>query len=193
MASQAGTTLSRIPWRPLGWGAAVALLLLPLIAMQFTKEVVWTLADFMVFGVMLLMVVIPLELVARVSSSWSYRGAAALALFGMFLTIWANLAVGIVGSENNPANQLFFAALLVGIAGSVVARLRPRGMALAMVATAASLGLAFLIASSGATDEPWVKHSVEAVGTSIFALFFLGSAALFRRSARHQLSEDRPA
>ena len=185
MASKAeGSVLSRIPWRLIGWGAAVALLLLPLIAMQFSKDVVWTLGDFIAFGVMLLMVGVPLELAARLSSNWSYRGGAALALLGMFLTIWANLAVGIVGSENSPANQLFFVALLVGLAGAAMARFRAAGMAKAMVATAAALGLAFVIASSGATDEPMVKHSVEAIGTSIFAALFLASAALFRKASR---------
>ena len=39
--------------RLLAWGAAAALLLLPLVAMQFTEEVNWTVFDFLVFGSML--------------------------------------------------------------------------------------------------------------------------------------------
>jgi hypothetical protein len=180
----ASEVLRRLPWRPIGWGAAVALLALPFVAMQFTREINWTAGDFITIGAMLLAVGIPLELVARASNSWSYRGAALLALLGGFLTVWANLAVGIVGSENNPANQLFFAALLVGIVGTIVARARAKGMALAMVATAAAQGAAFAIASMGPTDEPTVKHGVEAIGTGVLAVLFLGSAALFRRAAR---------
>ena len=184
MASDVVGTLNKVPWRAIGWGAAVALLTLPFVAMQFTSDVNWTASDFIVFGVMLLMVGVPLELVARASPDWSYRGGAVLALLGMFLTIWADLAVGIVGSENNPANQLFFGALLIGIAGTLIARFRAKGMALAMVVTAAALGVVFVIAVNGPTDEPFVPHIREAIGTVFFALLFLGSAALFQRAAR---------
>jgi hypothetical protein len=184
MASRPDNGVGGVPWRAIGWGGAAALLALPFIAMQFTRDVVWTLSDFVAFGVMLLMIGIPLELAVRTSRNWSYRGGALLALVGMFLTIWANLAVGIVGSEGNPANMWFFGALLVGIVGSGIARFRPNGMAIAMVATAASMGVAFAIAVMGPTDEPNVSHWLELAGTSVFAALFLGSAALFRKAAR---------
>ena len=179
----ASEVLKRVPWRPLGWGAAAALLILPFVAMQATKEVAWTASDFIAFGVMLLAVGLPLELVARASSNWYYRGAAALALLGAFLTVWANLAVGIVGSEHNSANLLFFAALLVGIVGTILVRGKANGMALVMVATAAALSVAFVIAVSGPTDEPFVPHGPELIGTAVFAALFLASAALFRKAA----------
>jgi len=180
----ASEVLRRVPWRAIGWGGGVALLALPFVAMQFTREVNWTASDFVVFGAMLLAVGIPLELAARASRSWSYRGAALLALVGGFLTVWANLAVGIVGSEDNPLNLLFFGALLVGIAGSIAARGKAKGMALAMVATAAALGVAFVFATLVPTDEPNVPHMRELIGTSLFAALFLGSAALFRKASR---------
>ena len=116
MASDVAGRMARVPWRVIGWGGAGLLLALPFVAMQFQATGVnWGLADFAVFGLMLLMVGIPLELAARANEGWWYRAGAALALLGMFLTAWANLAVGIVGSEDNPANMLFFAALLVGV------------------------------------------------------------------------------
>jgi drug/metabolite transporter (DMT)-like permease len=176
--------LGRMPWRAIGWGGAAALLALPFLAMQFTNEVVWTASDFVAIGVMLLMVGIPLEVAVRMSPSWSYRAGAALALLGAFLTVWANLAVGIVGSNDNPANLLFFGALLIGGAGAIVARFRARGTDLAMAATAAALGVAFVIAVSGPTDEPNVPHWRELIGTSAFAALFLASSALFCKASR---------
>jgi hypothetical protein len=170
-------------WRFFGWGVAGALLLLPLVAMQFTPEVNWTASDFIVWGIMLGTVGGLFELAVRLSPLPSYRVGFGLALLGAFLVTWVNLAVGIVGSEENPANQLFFLALLVGIIGAGIARLRASGMAKAMAAVAVSLWVAFAIALAGPTDEPWVRHSVEFAGTSIFALLFLGSAALFRKAA----------
>ena len=180
---------SGIPWRIIGWGGAVALLATPFVAMRFTTEVDWSLADFIVMGLMIAIVGGLLELAIRSSSNWSYRGAAGLALLGGFLLTWANLAVGIVGSENNPANQLFFVALLLGIAGCVAARGKADGMARAMLTTAIAIVAAFALAESGARDEPMVKPLVEGVGTSIFVFLFLGSAALFRRVA-HQSSSS---
>ena len=86
-------------------------------------------------------------------------------------------------AKHNPANLWFFGALLVGIVGSCIARFRASGMSVAAFATAISLWLAFAIAWTSPTDEPFVSHGVEFAGTSVFALMFLGSAALFRRSA----------
>lgn len=177
-------TKTGFPWRMVGWSAAVALLAMPFIAMRFTSEVNWTAIDFIFAGVLFGVIGGAFELAVRASSSRFYRGGAALALLGTLLTIWANLAVGIVGSEDNLANMWFFAALLVGIAGAIIARFRASGMSLATFATAVSLWIAFAIASLGPTDDPWVRHGIELAGTSICALLFVGAAALFRKAAQ---------
>ena len=178
----------RYPWRVIGWGGAVSLLLLPFVVMQFSREMNWGAEDFIFVGVVIGTVGLLFELAVRVSSSWSYRAAFGLALLGMVLVVWANVAVGIVGSDNRPENFWFFAALLVAIVGAAVARLRAKGMAWAMAATAAALWIAFAVAVSGPTDEPHVPHSLEFIGISVFALMFLASAALFRRVAQSSSS-----
>jgi hypothetical protein len=174
-------------WRFVGWGVAAALLLLPLLAMQFTPEVNWTASDFIVWGIMLGTVGGLFELAVRLSPLPSYRIGFGLALLGAFLVTWVNLAVGIVGSDNNPANQLFFLALLVGIIGAGIARLRAGGMAHAMLATAAALGIAFVVAQMGPRDVLWVPASREALGSGLFALVFIGSALLFRKAAAQRV------
>lgn len=174
-----------VPWRLIGWGGAIALLAAPFIAMQVNAEGVnWTLSDFIFAGALIGIVGGLLELAIRASSNASYRAGAGLALLGLFLVTWVNLAVGIVGSENNAANLWFFGALAVGIVATAVARGKASGMSVAMLATAASLGIAFTIAVMGPTDEPFVPHIRELLGTGVFAGLFLASAALFRRSAR---------
>jgi peptidoglycan/LPS O-acetylase OafA/YrhL len=178
----------RYPWRIIGWGGAVALLLLPFVVMQFSQQMNWGAEDFIFVGVVIGTVGLLFELAVRVSSNWSYRAAFGLALLGIVLVVWANVAVGIVGSDDNPNNALFFWALLLGVAGAAVARLRAHGMAWAMAATALALWIAFAVAVAGPTDEPHVPHSLEFIGISTFALIILASAALFRRVAQSSSS-----
>jgi ABC-type Mn2+/Zn2+ transport system permease subunit len=74
------------------------LLLIPLVAMQFTKEVDWSLLDFVVMGVLLLGTGLLCELVLRrVKTTGSRIVLLAVVLFAFFL-IWAELAVGIFGT-----------------------------------------------------------------------------------------------
>ncbi len=74
------------------------LLLIPLIAMQFTDEVSWTLFDFIVAGVLLLATGLMCEFVIRKVNKIEYRIAICLAILAAFLLIWAELAVGIFGT-----------------------------------------------------------------------------------------------
>jgi energy-converting hydrogenase Eha subunit A len=78
---------------------AVAMLLcIPLVAMQFTNEVVWTLSDFIIAGILLLGTGIVIEVIARnVKEKRAKIGMVAGTLIVLVL-VWAELAVGIFGS-----------------------------------------------------------------------------------------------
>lgn len=175
------------PWRIAGWGAAVLLLAAPFVAMQLHAQGVnWSRGDFIVMGAMLGTVGGLIELAVRMSPNRWYRGGVGLGVLGAFLLVWVNLAVGIVGSEHNPNNQLFFVALLMAVAGAIGARFRAAGMARAMLTTAIAVVIAFALAELDQRDEPMVRPLVEAIGTSIFVMLFLGSAWLFRRAAAEE-------
>jgi hypothetical protein len=64
----------------------------------------------------------------------TYKAAVFIAILVVFLLFWINAAVGIIGNENNPANLMYFTVILVGMIGAWFFRLRPRGMAITMVA-----------------------------------------------------------
>ena len=85
-------------WRTAVWSGAAALLLLPAVAMQFTREVNWDGFDFAVFGAMLLLACGTYELGTRMSRNRHYRAATAIAVVSGFLLVWINLAVGILGN-----------------------------------------------------------------------------------------------
>lgn len=65
------------------------LLLIQLIAMQFTDEVNWTLSDFLVAGVLLLGTGLMCELVLRKVNDIRLRIAICVALLAMLLVVWA--------------------------------------------------------------------------------------------------------
>ena len=77
---------------------AALLLLVPLIAMQFTNEVDWSLFDFVIAGVLLLGTGLLCELVIRKVKKIEYRIAICAALLIVLFLIWAELAVGIFGT-----------------------------------------------------------------------------------------------
>ena len=74
------------------------LLLIPLIAMQFTNEVNWTLFDFVAAGVLLLGTGLLCELVIRKVTNIKYRIAICAVLLAALLLVWLELAVGIFGT-----------------------------------------------------------------------------------------------
>ena len=77
----------------------VAILLsIPLIAMQFTNEVSWTILDFVVIGILLLSIGFICELTIRKVSKIKHRIAICITILVVFLLIWAELAVGIFGT-----------------------------------------------------------------------------------------------
>jgi hypothetical protein len=167
------------PWRMAGWGAAAALLATPLVAMQFTQEVDWDETDFLVMGALIGLAGGLMELAVRLSRSWAYRAGFGIAVLGGFLTVWSNLAVGIVGNEDNPFNAWFFGLLVAGLLGALIAQGRARGMALTMgVMAAAQVGL-FVLA--------WVIEAAQHVRPALFFMpFWLTSAGLFASAARER-------
>ena len=80
------------------FGVALLILLLPLIAMQFTNEVNWSLFDFIIAGVLLFGMGILLDLILSKVNKIGYRIALVIALFILLILIWAELAVGIFGT-----------------------------------------------------------------------------------------------
>jgi hypothetical protein len=169
-------------WRTVAWTGAALMLLLPWVAMQFTDEVNWSVTDFLVAGALIAGTGLAFELAAGTTANHAYRAAVGLALAAAFLLIWLNLAVGIIGTEDNPLNLMFGAVLAAGIIGAIIGRWQPVGMARAMLAAAlAQLLVAVIAPAAGAGSMAPVWWL-----TGCFAAMWLGSAWLFRQAAREQ-------
>ncbi|WP_299685569.1 hypothetical protein [uncultured Dokdonia sp.] len=74
------------------------LLLIPLIAMQFTNEVRWTFTDFMIAGILLLGLGSLIELIILNVQNRNYKVLFYILLLVAFLLLWVELSVGIFDS-----------------------------------------------------------------------------------------------
>lgn len=163
--------------------ATALILVVPLVAMQFSDEVDWGAGDFIIMGMLLFCTGLTYVLISRMSDSIAYRAAVAIAVVTGLLLVWVNLAVGIIG-EPGGVNLVYFAVLQIGIIGAAVARLKPNGMARSLYATAIAQALVPVIAL--VADRPSLDEPPGIVGAFIlngfFVVMFVVSASLFRQA-----------
>ncbi|RMF60991.1 MAG: hypothetical protein D6746_06115 [Bacteroidetes bacterium] len=115
-----------------------------------------------------------------------YRMAVVVALVAAVLLLWVSQGVGIIGADGDPANRMYFGVLAVGLIGAVLAWLRPRGMARALVATAVAQGAVTVVALAGGMGRPWSGPLEGVLLNGFFIALFLVSAWLFRQAARDE-------
>ncbi|UOR04159.1 hypothetical protein MUN82_14540 [Hymenobacter aerilatus] len=162
--------------------AALCLLSIPFVVAQFNNGVVWTLANFIIAGILLLGAGLLYLLVASTARNGTYRLAAGVAVAATFLLVWGNLAVGFIGNENNPANLLYIGVLAVGFIGAVVAQLQPLGMAKAIFAAALTQFAVPFVALSIWRPELTLGVLWVIVLNTLFAGIWVMSGWLFRRA-----------
>ena len=80
------------------YGIPAMLLVLPLVAMQFTKEVNWTLSDFVIGGILLFGTAGIIDFVLRKVKSRRNRIILSVSVLLVLMLIWAELAVGLFGT-----------------------------------------------------------------------------------------------
>lgn len=74
------------------------ILLIPLIAMQFTNEVNWNSLDFVAMGILLTATGLLCEIVLRKVKAVKSRYILCAIILLVFCLVWAELAVGIIGT-----------------------------------------------------------------------------------------------
>lgn len=167
------------------------ILAVPLVAMQFSPDVKWGPIDFVAAAALLLGTGFTYELVAKRGGHGAYRAAVGIALAAALILVWINLAVGIIGDEDHPANAMYLGVIAVGLIGAVIAQLEARGMSRALFAAAIAQALVPIVSlivwnpTDSSSPGSWGSPGVLGVFclNSFFALLFVGSALLFRRAA----------
>jgi hypothetical protein len=177
-------------WRIARWSIVAVLLLLPLVAMQFTDDVNWTLSDFLVAAVLLGGATGTYELLSLRSSRATYRFAAGAAILTSLLLVWVIGAVGLIGAEGDPFDLAYGGVLAVALLGSTIAGLKSPGMMRAMFATALAQVLVVVVALIVGKQHSEASSVGEIVGANgFFIVLWVWSALLFRLDAQQQASE----
>jgi lysylphosphatidylglycerol synthetase-like protein (DUF2156 family) len=121
----------------------------------------------------------------------AYLAAAGLAFATAFSLFWLIGAVGVIGESGDRADMLYLGVFAVGIVGSVVARLRPWGMARVLLAMALATALVAVIAIVAGEHRSPVTSVGEILGVNaMFVALFAGAAWLFRFAAPRRRPRD---
>lgn len=171
--------------------ATAFLLLIPLIAMQFSNEVVWTLSDFILAGILLFSTGLTYKLITKKSENPAYRIAIGFALFAGLFLIWSNLAVGIIGSENNDINLWYYGIIVIGILGAFMGNFSAKGMERTLYAMAVVQAIITIIALLTDMDQLAGSSVLRILAVNgFFIMLFVASALLFRYAKQKQLSAN---
>lgn len=163
--------------------ATACLLLIPLAASLWLDTFNWGLLDFVVTAAILFVAGLSFDLITRRSGSAIYRAAFFVAIGTAAFLFFSNLAVGVIGSEDEPANLMYPAVIAVAAIGAILARFRPAGMARAMfaaaLAQASTIAIALLL---GMQYLPGVTVPELFMVNGFFMMGWIVAGLLFRRA-----------
>ena len=74
------------------------ILMIPFIGMQFSNEVNWTSSDFVIMGILLFITGLAINFAISKLKTRKSKIIACAIILGIFLLIWAELAVGVFGT-----------------------------------------------------------------------------------------------
>lgn len=153
---------------------AAGITLLPLCASAFVEDWHWGPSGFLVFGAFVFIAALGYQAVANNANSRAYKFAAGLAVTTTFILMWTNF---VLAADANTANLIFLCVVPIGIIGAVIARLKPRGMALTLAGM--TIAQLLLIVSNPSA----ALGAVPVIGLNgVYAVLFGASALLFRHS-----------
>ena len=128
--------------------------------------------------------------IVQKSASTYYRLATAVAVATVLFLILAAGALGIIGDGDH--DRIYAGVLVVAGVGSLIARLRPAGMAVALTATALAQALVTLTAFLAGLHEGASVIDILGINAMYVTLFGL-SAWLYRRAAEQRSDSPVPA
>jgi hypothetical protein len=165
----------------------VIILMVPLVAMQFTDEVNWSIMDFLLMGSLIFGTGVLFVLVMRLSRNIVYKVASGLAIGATFFMVWVNLAVGLIGAGPHAGNLMYAGVIAVLIGGIYMSRFKAAGLERTMYATAFAFVLHTAIALVANMQNYPSSSVMEIIGVNLFfASPYVVAGLLFRYVALEQ-------
>ena len=145
----------------------------------------WPPQAFVVVGGLVFTLGVVYQWVTRRWDTCEYRAAVGIAFVAGFILLWGNF---VQMADVNPLAAMYFAVPVVGLVGTAVARLRPRGMAralgvtaLAQISVLAVLVVLLMLRKPEVTT--WTPPEWRGFfGNAMNGLMFAASALLFRKA-----------
>jgi hypothetical protein len=160
----------------------VGVLLIPLWGNSYVDGWNWPWHAFVRVGAFVFSAALTYQLVVKGMRNKAYRFAMGLAIATAVVLTWANFVLAV---DVSLANFMYFGVPVIGLIGAAIARLRARGMALALVGTAIAQMLVPFIAPVFWKTNVAPGAAVPVIGLNgVFIVLFAISALLFRRAAR---------
>ncbi len=158
-----------------------------LLASHFVDGWNWPPGAFVVVGALIFSIGFIYEVITRNRDAIAYRAAVGIAFATGFMLMWGNF---VQMADVTPFAAMYFGVPVVGLIGAAVARLRPNGMARALLVTALAQALVlaaaviFMMARNPLVTT-WTPPEWRGLGGNAFyAMLFGGSAWLFRKAGR---------
>ena len=163
--------------------ATVLILMVPLVAMQFSDQVNWSSSDFVIMGCLLFATGSLMLWTLSQSNITAYRLAMAIGIGATFLLIWTNLAVGLIGSGPNPGNLMYIGVVATVAIGLIVSRFRAGSLEIVMFLCAFLIVLITSIALMAGMSEYPGSSIGEIIGVNVFyVILFMAAGLLFRNA-----------
>ncbi len=143
----------------------------------------WTLLDYVLFTLLLSGPLIALWYFLRSERKVFYRLGVLFAAVGVFLVLWVNGAVGILGEAGSHASMIYVVIPFIALAGAFKTRARTKGLTMTMLILVGAMALIPLFALVlGLITFEAVMIGETAFISVTLAIPFLVAAMLFRIS-----------
>ena len=169
------------------------LLTIPLIASQFTNDVDWSTGDYILAAILLFGTGFIYKLITGKTGTFIYRAGVGIALASSLFLVWVNLAVGLVGSEDNLFNLVYFGVPFIGIISAITFGFQSQGLERTMFIMAFVQTLATVTAlGTGMHELPNSSITEILAVNGLFIVLFTVSALLFRYDEQNNSREQAP-
>ena len=169
----------------------ILLLMIPFVAMQISGEVDWSFMDFAIMGTLIFITGMAYVTLTRFASNWLLKLAFIITIGITFFMIWANLAVGLIGSGPHAGNLMYIVIYLIVAIGTLRYYSNPSKMVYVMLATIGGLILLTIVAFLAGMQNYHASSASEIlIVNGFFIVPYAIAAILFRDAARKLKSKN---